>query len=143
MMSLEAKAGLLGLAAALVLLGVTFGLSPLLQRATAAASKEQSINIASAAASPALEGETKRGHRLFDRNCAHCHGEDARGDEGPILYDLKKSDARITSIIKEGIKGEMPKFGAKFNEADIQALIAYLRTLQSSSDTGLNGSPHL
>jgi len=131
MMSIEAKAGLLGLAAALGLLGVTFGLSPLLQPATAAASKEQSIKIASAAASPTLEGEAKRGRSLFDHNCAHCHGDDARGDEGPSLYDLKKSEARVTTIIKEGIKGEMPKFGTKFNDADIQALIAYVRTLKS------------
>jgi len=33
--------------------------------------------------------------------------------------------------IKRGIKGEMPKFDTKFNDADIQALIAYLRTLKS------------
>jgi cbb3-type cytochrome c oxidase subunit III len=131
MLSIEAKAGLLGLAAALGLLGVTFGLSPLLQPATAAAAKEQSIKIASSAASPTLEGEAKRGQSLFDHNCAHCHGDDARGDEGPSLYDLKKSDARVTKIIKEGIKGEMPKFGTKFNDADIQALIAYVRTLKS------------
>ncbi len=130
MLSIEAKAGLLGLAAALGLLGVTFGLSPLLQPATAAAAKEQSIKIASASASPTLEGEAKRGHSLFDHNCAHCHGDDARGDEGPSLYDLKKSDARVTKIIKEGIKGEMPKFGTKFNDADIRALIAYVRTLK-------------
>ncbi len=130
-MPIEAKAGLLGLAAALGLLGVTFGLSPLLQPATAAAAKEQSIKIASAAASPILEGAAKRGRSLFDHNCAHCHGDDARGDEGPSLYDLKKSDARVTNIIKEGIKGEMPKFGTKFNDADIQALIAYVRTLKS------------
>ena len=130
-MSIEAKAALLGSAAALALLGVTFGLSPFLQSATVAASKEQSTNIISAAASPALEGEAKRGHSLFDHNCAHCHGEDARGDEGPSLYDLKKTDARITRIVKEGIKGEMPRFGTKLNDADIQALIAYLRTLKS------------
>src|SRR6266568_3674354 len=129
-MSIEAKAALLGLAAAFVLLGVTFGLSPFLQPATAA-SKEHSINIVSATASPILEREAERGHRLFDRNCAHCHGDDARGDEGPSLYDLKKSDARITKIIKEGIQGEMPTFGKKFEDADVQALIAYLRTLKS------------
>ncbi len=131
MLSIEAKAGLLGLAAALGLLGVTFGLSPLLQPATAAAAEERSIKIATAAASPTLEGKAKRGHSLFDHNCAHCHGDDARGDEGPSLYDLKKSDARVSKIIKEGIKGEMPKFGTKFNDADIQAFIAYVRTLKS------------
>ena len=129
-MSIEAKAALSSLAAAAVLLGVTLGLSPFLQPARAAASKEPSTNTVSARASPALESEAGRGHRLFDRNCAHCHGDDARGEEGPSLYDLKKTDARITKIIKEGIKGEMPRFGAKFNDADLQALIAYLRTLK-------------
>ena len=130
-MSIETKAALLGLAASLAALGVTFGLSPFLQPATAAPSKEQLTNIASAATSPALQGEARRGHSLFDHNCAHCHGDDARGDEGPSLYDLKKTDARITRIIKGGIKGEMPKFDTKFNDADIRALIAYLRTLKS------------
>ncbi len=130
-MSIETKAALLGSATALALLGVTFVLSPFLQPATAAASQRHSTNTVSAAASPALEGEAERGHSLFDRNCAHCHGDDARGDEGPSLYDLKKTDARITRIVKEGIKGEMPRFGAKLNAADIQALIAYLRTLKS------------
>ena len=130
-MSIEAKAGSLGLAAALGLLGVTFGLSPLLQPAKAAAAKEQPIKIASAVASPTLGGEAERGHSLFEHNCAHCHGDDARGDEGPSLHGLKKSDARVTKIIKEGIKGEMPKFGTKFKDADIQALIAYVRTLKS------------
>ena len=55
-MSIETKAALLGLAAGLAVLGGTFGLSPFLQRATAAAAKEQSTNIASAATSPTLEG---------------------------------------------------------------------------------------
>ncbi len=130
-MSIEAKAALSGLAAGLALLGITFGLSPFLRPAKAAASEERSANIVSAAASPALEEEAHRGHSLFDHNCAHCHGDDARGDEGPSLYDLKKTDARITNIIKGGIKGEMPRFGAKLNDADIHALIAYLRTLKS------------
>src|SRR5712671_6326887 len=122
-MSIEVKAAFLALTAALALLGVTFGLSPFLQPATAAGSRQQSTNIVSAAASRTPEGEAMRGHSLFDHNCAHCHGDDARGDEGPSLYDLRKTDARITKIIKEGIKGEMPRFGAKLNDADIQALI--------------------
>ena len=130
-MSIETKAASFGLAAGLAVIAVTFLLSAFLQPATAAASKEQSTNPASAATSSVPDGEARRGHSLFDRNCAHCHGHDARGDEGPSLYDLKKTDARITRIVKGGIKGEMPRFGAKLNDADIQALIAYLRTLKS------------
>jgi mono/diheme cytochrome c family protein len=91
--------------------------------------------FAIAAAAPRLQAappseESKRGQNLFERNCAHCHGDDARGDEGPDLHDLKKSDARITKVVTQGIKGEMPAFGAKLNEADVKALIVFLRTLK-------------
>jgi mono/diheme cytochrome c family protein len=129
-MSTELKATLIALAASFGLLGVTFGLSTVLQPAKAADSKSDQPTISSAA-NAALEGEAKQGHNLFDRNCAHCHGDDARGDEGPSLYDLHKSDGRISTIIKHGIKGEMPAFEKKFTDADIQAVIAYLRTLKS------------
>jgi len=71
-----------------------------------------------------------RGRNLFERNCAHCHGDDARGDEGPDLHSLKKSDARITKVVTQGIKGEMPAFGSKLNDTDVKALIAFLRTLK-------------
>jgi mono/diheme cytochrome c family protein len=82
-------------------------------------------------ASPApLTGEARRGQSLFERNCAHCHGDDARGDEGPDLHALKKSDARITKVVTQGIKGEMPAFGGKLSPADIKAIIAFLRTLK-------------
>jgi mono/diheme cytochrome c family protein len=41
-----------------------------------------------------------------------------------------KSDARIASLINNGIKGEMPRFGAKLGAADIQAIIAFLHSLK-------------
>jgi mono/diheme cytochrome c family protein len=129
-MSIEVKGLLLGLAAALGMLGVAFGLSPLLQPKKATeVNRDQQANAGSLTSTPVLEGEAKRGYTLFDRSCASCHGEDARGDEGPNLHGLVKSDARITTIIKGGVKGEMPAFAKKFNNADVQALVAYLRTL--------------
>lgn len=72
----------------------------------------------------------KEGARLFRLNCAHCHGADATGDEGPDLHGLTKSDARIREMIKHGIKGEMPRFEQKLSDADIQALIAFIRSLK-------------
>lgn len=83
-----------------------------------------------AASLPSLSEDAKRGQNLFERNCAHCHGDDARGDEGPDLHNLKKSDARITKVVTQGIKGEMPAFGLKLSETDVKALIVYLRTLK-------------
>jgi len=67
---------------------------------------------------------------LFMQNCAHCHGTDARGDEGPDLHGVTKSDARIASLIKDGKKGEMPKFGTKLTDAEVQALVAFVRSLK-------------
>ena len=131
-MSIEVKAALFGLPTALLLLGVAFGLSPLLQPGPGAQSNESSASLVSAAATPGLEKEARQGHKLFAHNCAHCHGDDARGDEGPSLYDLKKTDGGIARTIKGGIKGEMPRFGSKFSDAEIDALIAFLRTLNES-----------
>ena len=69
------------------------------------------------------------GRHLFVMNCAHCHGDDARGDRGPNLHDLHRSDARIHEVITAGIKGEMLSFGKKLGDPDVRQLIAFLRTL--------------
>ncbi|HVT74487.1 MAG TPA: c-type cytochrome [Lacunisphaera sp.] len=72
----------------------------------------------------------KQGSELFLNSCAHCHGADARGDEGPDLHDLEVSDRRIATVITHGIEGEMPSFAKKHGREDIVAIIAYLRTLK-------------
>jgi mono/diheme cytochrome c family protein len=86
--------------------------------------------VTNSAAGNAPAPVAAEGYRLFDHNCAQCHGDDARGDEGPDLHGVRKSDERFRMIIRNGIKGQMPAFGKKFKDADIEALIAYLRTLK-------------
>ena len=71
-----------------------------------------------------------QGQHLFLMNCAHCHGDDARGDEGPDLHGVRKTDARLAALINNGIKGEMPRFNQKLSESDVQALIAFLNSLK-------------
>lgn len=95
-----------------------------------ATNKNDSAPIVSAATID-LKAEVARGHQLYLRNCAHCHAPDATGDEGPDLHDVERSDARIAALIKNGVKGQMPKFGAKLSDPDVQALIAFIRALQS------------
>jgi mono/diheme cytochrome c family protein len=130
-MSIEIKATFIGLAAAVCVLAGTFGLAQVLQSNNAVVAKVASQTKSSPAQISAPVGEEAQiGYKLFERNCAHCHGDDARGDEGPDLHNLTWSDARIARRIREGLKGEMPKFGSKLNEQDIHALIAYLRTLK-------------
>jgi mono/diheme cytochrome c family protein len=79
-----------------------------------------------------IEEATKAGRKLFLNSCAHCHGEDARGDEGPDLHDLEVSDRRIATVIKRGIKGEMPSFAKKHSDADVSLLLVYLRSLSQT-----------
>ena len=74
--------------------------------------------------------EVAAGRSLFLRNCAHCHGADARGDEGPDLHELSESDDWIARRIRNGVKGEMTAFGGKFSEENVGTLIAYLRSLK-------------
>ena len=114
-----------------LVLGLTFGLALSLRPPQAAdAARTFPANTSSAGVAAPLSSQAQEGHNLFERNCAHCHGDDARGDEGPTLHNLALSDARIARRIKDGVKGEMPRFGSKFNDVRIAALIAYLRTLK-------------
>jgi mono/diheme cytochrome c family protein len=87
-----------------------------------------------ASTSPAGEAAlVTRGHDLFLMNCAHCHGDDALGtDEAPNLATRRVSNARIASVIKNGIKGEMPRFNQKLHDEDVQFLIHFLRSLQGT-----------
>lgn len=74
------------------------------------------------------------GRRLFVQSCAHCHGDDARGNgedgDGPNLYRLPISNARIAAVIRTGIAEEMPSFAKKHGAADIADLTAFLRMLR-------------
>ncbi|HSV62598.1 MAG TPA: cytochrome c [Chthoniobacterales bacterium] len=86
-------------------------------------------NAQAATVSQNLTADAAQGRHLFLMNCAHCHADDAHGDEGPDLYDLRKSDERIRRQIIDGVKGEMPSFAKKLGEAEVRQLTAYLRTL--------------
>jgi cytochrome c6 len=70
-------------------------------------------------------------------NCASCHGKDGSGNTmmgkklGVKDYtkDQSFSDADAMNVIKNG-KDKMKGFGSKLSDADIRALVAYVRTLK-------------
>jgi len=121
--SLQLKGTILGTAAGLAAIGIAFAAGQILQPKHVASGAAEELVV------PPAGTPANAGYKLFMLNCAHCHGSDARGDEGPDLHGVTKSDQRITKIIQNGVKGEMPKFSAKLNDADTQALIAFIRTL--------------
>ena len=122
----EFIAAILALALACAVVGFTLVSATLMRAATEKASSQ----LAAKANLSPLSSVVAHGQKLFAVNCSHCHADDATGDEGPDLHGLTKSDERIKTIITNGIKGEMPAFGKKLQEADKEALVGFLRSLR-------------
>lgn len=79
------------------------------------------------------------GRHVFDANCARCHQPySSRGLHGPSLHNVYKkqylpsgmpaNDDRITETIVHG-RARMPAFGDTLSRSQIDALLAYLKTL--------------
>src|SRR5687768_14760215 len=87
------------------------------------------------------------GQRLYLAFCAECHGVDGRGSWRAALFLLRPgnladsavahSNTYLFDIIKHGGapigRPGMPAFGAQLSDADIAAVVAYVRTLSSAS----------
>jgi len=127
----EGKAALAAMAVSATTLLGTYAVTLVMRNATFPMTMPDLLPSAAAEkVPPVIAADAEAGRHLFLLNCAHCHGDDAHGGEGPDLHQLHKSDARIHQVIRGGIKGEMPSFGKKLNQSDIQALTAYLRRLK-------------
>lgn len=88
------------------------------------------------------------GKKLFDENCAMCHGEKGEGEIGPSLIDniflyeegdLPDDDyfelinnGTSEGMVEEGrtAKGGMPSFSGQMRKDDIWSVISYIRSLQ-------------
>ena len=79
------------------------------------------------------------GAALYKTSCTSCHGANGSGEtpagKAMKVRDLrapevqKQTDLELTKVISGG-KGKMPPYGKKMSTADIQALIAHIRTLK-------------
>src|ERR1041384_3114986 len=74
---------------------------------------------------------------LWGQHCASCHGKDGSGNtmmgKKLAIKDYTKdqgfSDAEATNVIKNG-KGKMKGFKGKLSDADVKAMVAYVRSLK-------------
>ena len=88
--------------------------------------------IASAGVSVAAEAGAN-----WNQLCASCHGKDGSGNTAmgkklgvkDYSKDQVFSDAEATNVIKNG-KGKMKGYKAKLSDADIKALVTYVRSLK-------------
>jgi len=80
-----------------------------------------------------------QGKDLFTINCAMCHGQNGLGDtpagkamKAPSFKDpavIKVSDAELIAAVTKG-KNKMPAYKDKLTDAQIKAVVAYVRALQ-------------
>ena len=70
-------------------------------------------------------------HALFASTCGFCHGDGGRSaGKGPQLMDTQRSDEFLRDRIKNGKEGAMPAFGEMLSDADVDAIIKYIRELK-------------
>ena len=79
------------------------------------------------------------GADIYKSKCAMCHAADGSASSGagkamkvPSLLTAeakKASTADYVASVKNG-KGKMPAYGAKLSSPEINAVVAYIRTLQ-------------
>jgi cytochrome c6 len=84
-------------------------------------------------------GSATDGAATYKAKCAMCHGADGAGQtpmgKNMKLRDLraadvqKQTDAELVKWIADG-KGKMPAYKAKLGAADIDALVAFIRSIK-------------
>jgi cytochrome c oxidase cbb3-type subunit 3 len=89
--------------------------------------------------------QANQGAQRFVEYCAGCHGADARGgDKAPPLISPSRvaaSEEDAMRVVRDGTAQGMPPF-AQIGEANITAVVHYLRVLQGeSADTNNRSEP--
>jgi len=69
--------------------------------------------------------------QLFAGTCGWCHSDGGRAQgKGPQLMNTARSDDFMRFRIQHGKEGAMPAFGGSFSDADVDAIIKYIRSLK-------------
>ncbi len=83
------------------------------------------------------------GEQLFKAKCASCHGQDGTGNAALAkAFNINvermnlakpaikgKSDAELSGVIKSGKGGLMPSWAGQLSNAEIHAIVQYLRSI--------------
>ena len=103
----------------------------------------QSQQATPTAPAAALNEQQTLGRRLFNQNCALCHRPERENVKDPndpgktigprldVLFKGEKArpEVVVRTFIQQGVQGKMPGFQYNFEPKDIDAIIAYLKTL--------------
>jgi putative heme-binding domain-containing protein len=96
------------------------------------------------AAGPHAE-DRAQGQRLFERQCARCHGLKGGGGGGPSLTRARLRHApdekALRDVIREGIPGTEMEGAWQMAEAEIERVATYVRSLGQIETAELPGDP--
>jgi putative heme-binding domain-containing protein len=119
--------------------GVLLFLALLLLPVDLAATQERALGTAD-------QIELSAGKKIFDAQCAWCHGADGAGGMGSTLQGTKlrhaADDAALLAIVRNGIPGtEMPSFVISLTNQTAWQTAAYVRSLGRLAPQHVPGSP--
>ena len=98
-------------------------------------SSNRAAVAAPAASAPAGAGEFDVG-ALFATTCGWCHSSGGRvAGKGPQLMGTALTDGEILYRIKTGKVGAMPAFKGSFSDAQLVAIVKYIRELKADGTT--------
>ncbi len=88
--------------------------------------------------------EVAAGQKLFESQCAVCHGQNGTGGRGPALNQPKLSrapdDSALAAVIAQGLGTEMP--GAwQLSPREVTNVVKYVRSLGAQPQVPLPGDP--
>lgn len=136
-MPIETKALFASTAAGLAVVGASFGLAAIMRSSMSdAASSPSVINNPTNSSTGGINADAAQivqGHAFYTQSCSACHGVGGQGGDGPSLIGLGLDDAEIVETIRDGIKGDMPAFGQKYQKSQVQTIIAYIHSLKKPS----------
>jgi len=83
----------------------------------------------------------EEGRKLYQRNCASCHGPSGKGDGSMALaggtpanltdeaWDHGSSDGEVFVVIRDGTSSDMEPYKDKLTEKQMWQLVNYIRSL--------------
>jgi cytochrome c oxidase cbb3-type subunit III len=94
------------------------------------------------AQTPADPADRVWGKKLFESQCALCHGQDGSGGRGPNLRRPKLNhaadDNALRRVISEGIEPDMPGFW-QLSDREVASVAAYVKALGSLPSETVSG----
>ncbi|MBM3683536.1 MAG: cytochrome c [Actinobacteria bacterium] len=92
--------------------------------------------VVPASADGSVDAQLVAGRTVWVGSCARCHGSAGGGGAGPQLngrsvLERFPTAASMESVVRSG-RGGMPAFGDRLDRAEIEAVVAYTRTLLAS-----------